>query len=187
MGTPKEPLTARLAVGLGCMLAVLVALELVPEIHRWFEPLNVGIARITEWLLDRLDIPVARDGTTLSHPGGFAYRITYVCSGLRPIALIAATVMLVPATRAWRFAGLAGGVVGVEALNLCRLVHLYWVGVVEPEAFFTAHRVTWNLIAISAVAGFLLFWIRRGRRHPPGRARRGEMRTCPLPVMNDRA
>lgn len=166
MGKGLEPVTARLAVGLGCVLVVLVALELAPEAHRWFEPLNVGIARATEWLLGRLGIPVARDGAVLAHPNGFAYRITYVCAGVRPIALIVVTVMLVPATRGWRLAGGAGGAIGVEVLNLCRLVHLYWVGVFDPDAFLTAHRVTWNLIAVCAVAGFLLFWIRRARRHP---------------------
>lgn len=168
MRRSRDPVTARLAAGLGCVLLALVALELAPALHRIFEPLNIGIARATEWLLLQLEIPVARRGAVLAHPDGFSYRITYVCSGLRPIAIIAVTLLIVPASRAWRLAGLALGVMGVEALNLCRLVHLYWLGVVDPDAFFTAHRVTWNIVAIVMVAGFLLLWLRGGGRREEG-------------------
>lgn len=161
----RRSVEARLAAGLGCVMLVLVVLELAPGLHQWFEPLNVGLARATAWLLSQLQIPVSREGSILAHPDGFAYRITYACSGLRPIALIAVTLLIVPATWTWRLAGLGLGVIGVEALNLFRLVHLYWLGVVEPDAFFTAHRVTWNLIAIVLVAGYLLLWLRgSGRR-----------------------
>ena len=164
MRSREDPVTARLAAGLGGVLLMLVLLELAPALHQSFEPVNIGLAQATEWLLRQLEIPVARRNAILSHPDGFSYRITYVCSGLRPIAIIAVTLLVVPAAWSWRLTGLALGVVGVEALNLCRLVHLYWVGVVEPDAFFTAHRVTWNVVAIVMVAGFLLMWLRGSRR-----------------------
>lgn len=160
----RDGAMARLAAGLALVLGGLVALELAPWAHPWFEPVNIGLARATEWLLGALDLPVARRGAVLAHPDGFGYRITYVCSGLRPIAIIVVTVLLAPATPAWRMAGLTLGVVGVEALNLLRLVHLYWTGVTDPEAFVVAHRVTWNVVAVAAVAGFLLWWLHRGRR-----------------------
>lgn len=163
-----DPVTARLALGLAAVLAFLVALELFPVAHPWFEPVNVRLARATEWLLEHMAIPVSREGAVLTHPDGFAYRITYVCSGLRPIALIAVTVLLAPATRSWRLAGLLLGVAGVEALNLCRLVHLYWVGVFDPDGFILAHRVIWNAIAVAMVAGFLLWWLHAGRRRQSG-------------------
>lgn len=161
-----EPVTVRLALGLGCVLSALVLLELAPGLHGSFESVNIGLARTTEWLLGQLEIPVARRGAVLSHPDGFAYRITYVCSGLRPISVVAVTLLVVPAAWSWRLTGLALGVIGIEALNLCRLVHLYWLGVVEPDAFFTAHRVTWNIVAIVMVAGYLLLWLRGSRRRP---------------------
>lgn len=160
----RDPATRRLAAGLALTLGALVAVELATWTHAWFEPVNVGLARATQWLLGQLDIPVARRGADLIHPDGFGYRITYVCSGLRPMAVVAVTVLLAPAAPSWRLAGLALGIAGVAALNLLRLVHLYWIGVVEPDAFDTAHRVTWNVIAVAAVAGFLLWWLRCGRR-----------------------
>ena len=78
------------------------------------------------------------------------------------------TILLVPATWSWRLAGLTLGVLGVEALNLCRLVHLYWLGVIEPDAFFMTHRVAWNIVAIVMVTTFLYLWLRGARRHTDG-------------------
>jgi len=152
-------ITTRLGLGLAGTIAVLVLLEQAPELQRPFEPVNLGLARATELLLQYLDMPVSRQGAILTHPDGFSYRITYVCSGLRPAALIAVTLLIVPATWLSRLTGVCAAVVGIEALNLVRLVHLYWTGVMDPDAFFIAHRVTWNIITVVGVIGFLALWL----------------------------
>ncbi len=159
MQRASTPDTARLALGLAGVIAVLVLLEQMPALQRPLEPVNLGLARATELLLQYLDVPVARQGTILMHPDGFSYRITYVCSGFRPIALIAVTLLMVPATWLSRLTGVCVAVVGIEALNLVRLVHLYWTGVMDPDAFFMAHRVTWNIVTVVAVVAYLALWI----------------------------
>ncbi len=158
-------ITTRLGLGLAGVIAVLVLLEQVPELQRPLEPVNLGLAWATELLLQYLDVPVTRQGAILMHPDGFSYRITYVCSGLRPAALIAVTLLIVPATWLSRLAGVCVAVVGIEALNLVRLVHLYWTGVMDPDAFFIAHRVTWNIVTVVAVVAYLALWIgvKRGK------------------------
>ena len=159
----SEPITTRLALGLAGVIAALLLLEQAPGLQRLLEPVNLGLARATEWLIQRLDIPVARQGAILTHPDGFSYRITTVCSGLRPAVLIVVTLLMVPATWFWRLSGVCMALAGIEVLNLGRLVHLYWVGVVDPDAFFMAHRVTWNIVAIAGILGFLTLWIRARR------------------------
>ena len=163
------PITTRLALGLAGVMVALLLLEQAPELQRLLEPVNLGLARATEWLIQRLDMPVARQGAILMHPDGFSYRITTACSGLRPALLIVVTLLVVPATWIWRSAGVCMALVGIEALNLGRLVHLYWVGVVDPGAFFMAHRVTWNIIAIAAIVGFLAAWLYLSQGQPPGK------------------
>lgn len=171
MPGPRVPIVPRVALGLVVAMTVLVLLEAAPVLQRPLEPVNIGLARATEWLLGQLGMPVARRGDILAHPDGFAYRITYVCSGLRPIALIAVTLLVVPASWPSRMWGLMVGVLGVTALNLCRLAHLYWTGVVNPDAFFMAHRVTWNIVAVGLVAGGLLMWLHLNGRSRGGRSR----------------
>ncbi len=164
-----EPITTRLALGLAGVFGALALLEQASELQRLLEPVNLGLARATEWLIQRLDMPVARQGANLTHPDGFSYRITTACSGLRPAVLIIVTLLMVPATWFSRLAGVCVALVGIEALNLGRLVHLYWLGVVDPDAFFMAHRVTWNIVAIAAIVGFLAAWLYLNQRRRPGK------------------
>ena len=167
-------ITFRLAIALAGVMGLFVVLEQAPEWQHLFGALNLALARATELVLLHMDMPVARHGTVLMHPDGFSYRITYVCSGFRPAALIAATLLVVPASAWSRLLGLVLAVAGIEALNLLRLVHLYWTGVVDPEAFFMTHRVIWNIIAIVVVIAYLAAWLHmtgRNDRHTRRKAR----------------
>lgn len=160
MRPAPNSVTARLAIALAGAMLVLFGLEQSALFQGLFEPVNLGLARAVELVLRQLEMPVARQGAVLAHPDGFSYRIAYVCSGFRPAALMAVTVLVVPATWPARIFGLGAALVGIEALNLSRLVHLYWTGVVDPEAYFVAHRIVWNGIAIVAAIGFLGVWLR---------------------------
>jgi exosortase/archaeosortase family protein len=160
-------ITLRLAMALAGALGLLALVDQFEVLQDMFEPVNLALARTTVLVLEYMDVPVSRHGSVLAHPDGFSYRITYVCSGLRPVALIAVTLMLVPAPWFSRLSGLAIAIGGVAALNLCRLVHLYCTGVADRDAFFVAHRVTWNIIAVLAVVGFLALWLKLTCRHAP--------------------
>lgn len=151
--------TPRAACALGLAAGLLAAVELSPDLQRLFEPLNLALAAMTEIGLGYLEMPVSRSGAVLAHTDGFSYRITYVCSGARPAVLITVALLAVPTGWRWRLAGLGAALVGLEALNLCRLMHLYWTGVTHPEAFFFAHRVGWNAAFVAAVAGLLALWL----------------------------
>lgn len=179
MPVPTRSTTIRLGLALAGVAGALFAMAHSPELQRLLEPLNLVLARVTELALGHLDIPVARRGTILAHPDGFSYRITYACSGARPAAVIAATLFTVPATWRARLAGMCIAILVIEALNLCRLVHLYWTGVVDPAAFQLTHGIFWNTIAVVAVGGFVAVWLqladrRRSRSSTsfPTRARR---------------
>lgn len=152
--------TMRLAAALAGTMCVLFGLEQSTQFQSLLEPVNLGLAWAVEFVLRQLEIPVARQGPVLAHPDGFSYRIAYVCSGFRPAALIAVTLLVAPATWRARIVGLGVALAGIEALNLLRLVHLYWTGVVDPDAFLVAHRIVWNAIAIVATIGFLGIWLR---------------------------
>ena len=149
----------RLAIALAVVMGLMLLMEQSAHWQRLMAPLNIGLAQATEFLLRQMELPVTRHGAVLAHPDGFSYRITYVCAGIRPAALILVTLLIMPASWASRIAGLAVALVGIEALNLLRLVHLYWTGVVDREAFHVAHRLTWNIIAVVAVLIFLAVWL----------------------------
>ena len=146
-------------MGLAGVVGVLLVMELAPGLQRLLDPVNLLLAQTVEALLVRMDMAVTRSGTVLRHPDGFGYRIDYVCSGFRPLVLIAITILVVRATWAQRTVGILVALVGIEALNIGRLVHLYWLGVHWPEAFPVAHGVIWNILAVLAVLAYLGTWL----------------------------
>lgn len=166
----KSPTRAAVSLRAACALALVACLlavvELSPDVQRLSEPINVALARATQIGLGYLDIPVARRGAVLAHAEGFSYRITHVCSGVRPAVLIIVALLAVPMAWRWRLAGLGAAFVALEVLNLCRLMHLYWTGVAHPEAFDFLHRVAWNLVFVAAVAGILALWLALASRMP---------------------
>ena len=159
MERPTMSSTTRVAMGLAGAVGVLLVMELAPGLQRLLDPVNLLLAQTVEYLLVRMDMAVTRTGTVLMHPDGFGYRIDYVCSGFRPAALITITILAVRATWAQRIAGILVALAFVEALNVGRLVHLFWLGVHQPEAFFMAHRVVWNVVAVVAVLAYLGTWL----------------------------
>ncbi len=159
MEHPALSSTTRLALGLAGMVGVLLIMELAPGLQRLLDPVNLLLAQAVETLVGRMDMAVTRTGTVLMHPDGFGYRIDYVCSGFRPLVLIAITILVVRATWAQRMVGILIALVGIEAINVVRLVHLYWLGVHRPEAFPMAHEVVWNVLAVLAVLAYLGIWL----------------------------
>ena len=79
--------TTRLAMGLAGVAGVLLVMELVPSLQRLLDPVNLLLAQAVEYLVARMGMAVTRSGTVLMHPDGFGYRIDYICSGFRPVAL----------------------------------------------------------------------------------------------------
>jgi len=166
MQHPTMSSTTRLAMGLAGVVGVLLVMELAPGLQRLLDPVNLLLAQTVEILVTRMDMAVTRSGTVLMHPDGFGYRIDYVCSGFRPFVLIAITIPVVRATWAQRTVGILIALVGIEALNVGRLVNLYWLGVHWPEAYSVAHEVVWNVVAVVAVLAYLGTWLALTRAAP---------------------
>ncbi len=146
-------------MGLAGVVAVLLVMELVPSLQQLLDPVNLLLAQAVEALVTRMGMAVTRSGTVLMHPDGFGYRIDYVCSGFRPFVLIAITILFVRATWAQCTVGILIALVGIEVINVGRLVHLYWLGVHWPEAYSVAHEVVWNVVAVLAVLAYLGTWL----------------------------
>jgi exosortase/archaeosortase family protein len=113
--------------------------------------------RMTFAVLQGLGIESARMVSEIRHPGGFSYEIYYRCTGILPVAILTSFITAFPASWRFKFIGLASGVPLLLALNLARLVHLFYVGVYAPAAFDLAHRVVWEAVLISATV--LIWWV----------------------------
>ncbi len=147
------------ACGLAGVVGLLLLPDIFPELQVLLEPALALLTQTVEHLVALTGVPITRAGTVLAHPDGFGYRIDYLCAGIQPAALMAATLLLVRATWTQRAIGILVALVGVELFNIARLVHLYLLGVHWPEAFDLAHQILWNVAAMVAGLVYLGVWL----------------------------
>ena len=133
-------------------------------------PLTMWTAWVTLALLHWLGMEATRVATVVSHPSGFAYEIYYRCIGFLPVGFLTTGILAYPGRWRRKLVGLVVGVPVLIALNLTRLVHLFYLGVHNPAAFDFAHAVMWEGFLILAILGLWLSWTRWSdsvREKPP--------------------
>lgn len=123
-------------------------------------PVTMWTAQATLALLHWLGMEATRTATVISHPNGFAYEIYYRCTGFLPVGFLATAILAYPGPLRRKIIGLVVGVPVLIALNLTRLVHLFYLGVYHPAAFDLGHSVLWEGLLILAILGLWLGWTR---------------------------
>jgi len=123
-------------------------------------PLTTLTAQMTLSLVNWLGMEAVRVGTMISHPDGFAYLIYYRCTGILPVAFLAAAVAAYPARLHQKLAGLAVAVPILIIFNLARLVHLFYLGVHRPAVFDVSHTIVWEILLILVTIGLWVGWTR---------------------------
>ena len=127
-------------------------------------PLTHSTARATQLLLGAIGIESGRAANVLFHEDGFAYEIHYRCVGLVPIAALVIMRLLNQPRMVGMMRRLAFGALGLVFLNLVRLTHLFYLGVIRPDAFDFAHVVVWRFILVAAVILLTVVGSKRNKR-----------------------
>ena len=83
------------------------------------------------------------------------------CEGVEAMFLLAAVLLAYP--MAWRrkSAGVVLGCLLLYALNLLRIVSLYYLSVLRPGWFNLFHVAVWQAVIVLSGWLFFMFWIRR--------------------------
>lgn len=133
---------------------------------RWFESYLKVLAMISGWVLGLFGTEVRIFGTGITG-SDFAIAVAQGCDAIQVCSLLAAAVLAFPVAWKARFRGLVIGVALLQALNILRIVTLYWIGVFFPDVFEYAHEVIWpgTLIVVTVVTWIL--WVRFETPPPP--------------------
>jgi exosortase/archaeosortase family protein len=134
----------RLAAALVWLGVIVLARGWTGAPVRLLDPLAGLVASVTQGVLHAIGIAAGRAGTVLFVPGGFAYDITLGCTGLLPAAVLAVAILASPAAWGAKRRGLLVGIPLVLAVNLLRLVHLFYLGIHAPRHFVLAHTLLWE-------------------------------------------
>jgi len=128
-------------------------------------PFTSLVARAAGAVLNILSEGVTVEGTSIRSPA-FAVDVENGCNGLETALLLGAAVLAFPASWRARAVGLAAGFAGIQAINLVRVVSLFWIGRHRPALFSAAHTVIWQSIVVLAGVALFLVWAARQRGRP---------------------
>lgn len=151
------------------LLLVMFVLELTRPVDQWvIGPWTAWLADVSGVLMSVFDEDVVVRGNIIASAStGFAIAIERGCNGIEAVIILVAAMLAYPARWRDRLIGIAVGFVCVQALNLIRIISLYYLGNWNRVWFDWFHLYVWQaLIVVDALVVFLIWlsWIRRHER-----------------------
>jgi exosortase H (IPTLxxWG-CTERM-specific) len=129
-------------------------------------PWTSFLTRLCAGLVTWFDPSAAAQGKVLwNTTTGFGVSIEPGCNGVEACIVLLAAVVAFPARWHDKLLGLAVGIVAVQALNIVRVVSLYYLGQWRLDVFHFAHAYLWQGLIMLDVLVVWLLWARgiRGR------------------------
>src|SRR5256886_17273669 len=142
--------------------ATLFGLELTPWVQSWFVvPWTNTLAAISAGIVKLFDPQVLSQGKVLqSTSNGFAVSIEAGCNGVEATIVLVAAILAFPAPWKRKLVGLAIGIIAVQALNIIRVISLFYLGQWSFDAFDFAHQYVWQALIMLDVLIVWLLWVR---------------------------
>jgi exosortase H (IPTLxxWG-CTERM-specific) len=155
------------------LLLGLFGLYVLNPVEHWVvDPFTSGIAKVSTSLIHLFDDDAVSYGKVIqSTSNGFAVQIERGCNGMEAVIILFAAIFAFPAPWKHRFAGFAVGFVAIQALNLVRIISLFYLGQWSQVWFEWFHLYLWQaLIIIDALVVWLLWlrWLPRDDEVEPG-------------------
>ena len=148
-------------------------------------PFTSGLAHLCTWLVNAFDASVHAAGKVISDPSGWAVSIEPGCNGVEAVIILAAAIVAFPASWRQRLLGFGLGFLAIQALNVVRIISLFYIGQWEHEhcvqgvecktpVFDWFHLYLWQALIILDALVVWLIWLRylprptRAQQGPPG-------------------
>lgn len=149
-------------------VAILFPLDLIEPVERHFiVPFTGLLADISVWLIQLFDADATASGNIIrSASNGFAISIERGCNGLEAVIILVSAIIAFPAPWRYRALGIGLGFLAIQALNLVRIISLFYLGQWSRLWFEWFHLYLWQaLIVLDALVVFLV-WLRYMPRRP---------------------
>lgn len=124
-------------------------------------PWTTLLARACVAIVTQFDANAAAIGKILWNPAtGFGVSIEPGCNGVEACIILFAAIIAFPSTWKHRAWGLGIGFVAVQALNVVRVISLFYLGQWNDTAFKIAHEFLWQGLIMLDVLVVWLLWVR---------------------------
>lgn len=152
----------RFAFGFTLILLALFTLQLLPVGQSWVVlPFTEFIAAFSAWLVQLMDADVYASGKVLQDVrSGFAVSIEAGCNGVEATIVLVSAILAFPSPWRMKLIGIVAGFLAIQAMNLLRIISLFYLGQWNQTAFEWAHLYIWqSLITLDVLIVFLI-WLR---------------------------
>ena len=131
-------------------------------------PFTGLLADVSAFLIKLFDSDVVSYGVIISSQStGFAVQIAPGCDGIEAVIILVSAILAFPAPWKHRLVGIGIGFVAIQALNLVRIISLFYLGQWNQTWFEWFHLYLWQaLIVLDALAVWLV-WLRYLPRRSP--------------------
>lgn len=117
-------------------------------------------ANISGAVLNLLGMGVTVSGNSLSSRD-FSVSVGTGCDGLVPIMIFLSAILAYPSGIRAKLIGMSLGILSLYALNIVRIVSLFYIGSRAYSLFDTMHLLVWQSLLILAAIVLWLYWARR--------------------------
>ena len=144
------------------ILAVLFRIDMLDDVQRVaVEPWADLLASASASLMSPLDSDVVHQGRILmSRATGFAVSIEAGCNGVEAALILIAGMLAFPSGWRQKLIGICVGIAAVQAVNLLRIISLYYLGKWNMRVFEFAHLYLWQALIMLDVLVVWMLWIR---------------------------
>lgn len=164
-----DPPKAKSSRGVGRFLTVFVVIllaffvfELTPTGQRYLViPVTSAVAKMSATLISIVDADARSAGKVIWNPSnGFGVSIEAGCNGIEASILLVAAMLAFPSSWRQKLIGIAIGLATIHALNLIRVISLFYIGQWNRDLFDWAHLYIWQALIMLDVLIVFLLWLR---------------------------
>jgi exosortase H (IPTLxxWG-CTERM-specific) len=155
------------------LLVGLFTLEILQPVEKYvILPFTSAIADVSVWIIQAFDDNVVATANVIrDKTNGFGVRIERGCNGVEALIILFAAIFAFPAPLKNKLLGFAIGFFAIQALNLVRIISLFYLGQWNQVAFEWFHLYLWQALIILDALVVWLVWLRTlprpGARHGP--------------------
>jgi len=156
-----------IAVFVVCLVVLFTVDILEPVQEHVILGFTTGIAHLAVWLMHPFDATVVAQANEIRHGyNGPGISIVAGCSGVEAVLILVSAVLAFPSPWKHKLAGIALGFLAIQALNMVRIISLYYLHEHAPVWFDWFHLYLWQALIILDALVFWLIWLRWLPREP---------------------
>ena len=150
------------------LLIGLFTLEILQPAEKYvIIPFTSAVADVSVWLVKSFDDNVIAIGNVIrDKSSGFGVRIERGCNGLEAVIILFAAIFAFPAPFKHKMIGFVIGSFAIQALNLVRIISLFYLGQWSYPVFEWFHLYLWQALIILDALVVWLIWLRKMPRPP---------------------